>query len=223
MCVHTLHGWPGLLIFAKRWRLDVSQVTYTEVRRRLWCPLLFHESLWSERLRWFKRAQGIWRDWYGSLGMWLITCLCSECVCVCVFQFEDVFPYAFCVCSTRMREDFVVMLANKVRHFCRRPHLVSAGILCSSASTHFCSLSFYPFLILSERGNRECLFFISYALSLHLHHLPPLVYALPHPWLVLWQRGNRACSPLTASRLIEPLCQPCTRLPEEATSLVFLV
>lgn len=78
---------------------------------------------------------------------------------MCVLPFEDVFPYAFCVCSTRMRGDFVVMLANKVRRFCRRPHLVSAGILCSSASTHFCSLYFYPFLNLSKQGNRECLFF----------------------------------------------------------------
>lgn len=78
----------------KRWRLDVSQVTYTEAKRRLWCPLLFHGSLWSERLRWFKRAQDIWQDWYGSPGMWLITCLCSEGVCVC-FTVRGCFPICF--------------------------------------------------------------------------------------------------------------------------------
>lgn len=104
---------------------------------------------------------------------------------------------------------------QEVRHSCTRPWLVSVRILCSFASTHFCLVFFSfvsgPFKVL-ETG---WFVFILYALSLDLHHLPPLAYVLSHPWLVVWQRGNCANSPLTVSCLIQPLCQSCIRLPKE--------
>ena len=227
--MHPLNGWQDLLKF-RGWNkamaggsgpADTHTHTHTHTQ---WCPLLSNKGLWSERQRWLKSAWDIWWCWYGSLRlcMWLIKCL-WVCVCVwesvCVLQYKSagMFSHMLSVCVFDRDERALCshVCWQEVRHSCTRPQLVSVRILCSFASTHFCSVFFSFLLFRSESGNRDCLFWFLYALSLHLHHPSPLAYALPHPWLVLWQRGNRAYSPLTASRLIQPPCQSCTRLPEE--------
>jgi len=53
-----------------------------------------------------------------DMCMGLIMCLrllslCDLCAAVCVLQCQNVFPYAFCVCLREMREDFVVMFADR--------------------------------------------------------------------------------------------------------------
>lgn len=178
-----------------------------------WCPLLSNEGLWSERLRWFKSAWDIWRRWYGSLRYVHVVDNASLSLCVCVLQCQNVFPYAFCVCLTEMREDFVVVCRQEVRHSCTRPQLVSVR-----NPLFFCRNTFlfsFSFLLFPVPGNKQCLFLL-YMPYLFFYIIAPLLaHALPHPWLLLWQRGNRAYSPLTASRLIQPPCQSCTRLPKE--------
>lgn len=69
---------------------------------------------------------------------------------------------------------------QKARYSRTRPRLVSVRILCSFASTHFCSVFFSFFLILSKSGNRDCLFLFYmpylfiYIIFLHLR-MPCLI------------------------------------------------
>ena len=235
--MHPLNGWQDSLK-SRGWNktmaggsgpADTHTHTHTHTQTHSqWCPLLSNKGLWSERQRWLKSAWDIWWCWYGSLRlcMGLIMCLCLwVCVCVCVCystSLLECFPICFlCVFDRDERALCSHVCWQEVRHSCTRPQLVSVRILCSFASAHFCAVFFSLPLLRSKSGNRDCLFWFLYALSLHLHHPSPLAYALPHPWLVLWQGGNRACSPLTASRLIQPPCQSCTRLPEEDGELWF--
>ena len=92
---------------------EVSQLTHTHIfkwrRRRLWCPLLSNDGLWSERLGWFKIAWDMWWWWYGRrvhvadnvFGPLSLTILCMcvcVCVCVCVYYSERMFSHMLSVC-----------------------------------------------------------------------------------------------------------------------------
>lgn len=164
-----------------------------------------------------------WEDFkvhgtYGGADM-AVHALDNVFASVYVLQCQNVFPYAFCVCSAEMRGlcSHVCLRLQEVRNSCTRPRLVSVRILCSLAPTRFRSvfLSFFCFPSFFCSWKKAVFAFISYTLSLLLYHRSPLAHALPHPWLVLWQRVNCACSHLTGSCLIKPPCQFCTRLPKE--------
>ena len=94
-------------------REEVSQLTHTHIfkwrRRRLWCPLLSNDGLWSERLGWFKIAWDMWWWWYGRrvhvadnvFGPLSLTVFCAcVCVCVwvCVYYSERMFSHMLSVC-----------------------------------------------------------------------------------------------------------------------------
>lgn len=144
-CTHFTAGGPcwNSLAEIKRWQDEVSRLTYIQVTRQLWGPLLPQKGLWSER--WFKSAWDIWWCWYGNLacgcGWW---CVCvSGCACTPV---QECFPICFlCVFDRDERGLCSHVCWQEVRHSCTRPQLVSVRILCSFALTHFCSVFFSLF------------------------------------------------------------------------------
>lgn len=226
-CAHWI-CWNSLAE-TQRWQEEMSQLTYSHSSdTAAVCPLLSNKGPWNERLSWFESVRDIWWCWYGSLRYVHVVdnvfvslsprVLVCMCVCVCI-TVQECFPICFlCVFDRDERALCSHVCWQEVRHSCTRPQLVSVRILCSFASTHFCSVffSFFAFFFCSFQSlgiEGVCFYFI--CLSLHLHHLSPLAYALPPPWLVLWQWRNCAYSPLTVSRLIQPPCQSCTRLPKE--------
>ncbi len=157
---------------------------------------------------------GGWADLkvYGTYGdadmaaldmcMWLIMCLSLRvfvcmCVCVCMcITVQECFPICFlCVFGRDERALCSHVCWQEVRHSCTRPQLVSLGILCSFASTHFCSVffSFFAFfLFLSKSGSRQCLFlfYMSYLSFFFIYIIFPLS---PMPCLLLdwfYDRGE---------------------------------
>lgn len=166
-----------------------------------------------EERRRFRSAPDIWRSWYGGGRYVHVADKLFVCASVRVSRCKNVFPYAFCVCSTEMREHFVVVFADRKWDILAHVHIwlqsESSVLLPQRIFAHIS----FPFSLCVGIGN-VCFYFIclisSFTSSLHAH-----AHAPPHPWLAVRQRGNRAYSPLSASRLIQPPCQSRTRLPEE--------
>lgn len=156
-CTHFMAGFGRIrwnsLAEIQRWQEEMSQLTYSHSSdTAAVCPLLSNKGLWSERLSWFKSVRDIWWCWYGSLryvhvvdnvfvslSLWMFVCVC--------ITVQECFPICFlCVFDRDERALCSHVCWQEVRHSCTRPQLVSVRILCSFASTHFCSVffSFFP-------------------------------------------------------------------------------
>lgn len=100
-----------------------SQATYIEGRQRPYCFFFFlmrvfevrgrDESTCTGHMAALIRQPGHEAD-NVSVSEWLAVCLC---VSSSSRLFSHMLSLCVCVCSTRMAEHFVVMPANRVRHF----------------------------------------------------------------------------------------------------------